>query len=125
MPLLPLATRIVGSPRTFHSSISSVLDKRSTVSVREVSFHFNDSRIGLKPSKRRLIASMMKNVSQLDSVFEIQDNPGERKILFTREYRDEIIKVKDDMFSVDDEDEEDEEEEDEDDEDEDEEDDDD
>ncbi|KAL5809250.1 hypothetical protein ACOSQ3_029941 [Xanthoceras sorbifolium] len=107
--LLPLAIRIVGSPRTFRSAISAVLgaEKYSFRRSNVVPFQ----QFSTKPSSDENLIQVLE--SEIDCAeqpteegipdgfpFKIQDNPGERTILLTREYQDEIIKVEVDMPNV-------------------------
>ncbi|KAK0585054.1 hypothetical protein LWI29_022800 [Acer saccharum] len=117
--LIPLAIRTVGSPRTFHSAISAVLGTEKCSFSRSSVVPFQ--RFSTKPtSDEKLIEVLESEINCSDQPsekhipdgfpFEFQDNPGERTILLTRKYQDEIIKVEVDMPNVDDEEDEDEDE---------------
>ncbi|TXG58676.1 hypothetical protein EZV62_016505 [Acer yangbiense] len=118
--LLPLAIGTVGPPRTFHSAISTVLGPEKCSFSRSSVVPFQ--RFSTKPtSDENLVEALQSEINCADQptekhipdglTFEIQDNPGERTTLLTREYQDEIIKKGVDMSYVDD-DEEDEDEDD-------------
>ncbi|KAK0585997.1 hypothetical protein LWI29_037568 [Acer saccharum] len=118
--LLPLAIGTVGPPRTFHSAFSTVLGTEKCSFSRSSVVPFQ--RFSTKPtSDENLVEALQSEINCADQPtekhipdgfpFEIQDNPGERTILPTREYQDEIIKKEVDMSYVDD-DEEDEDEDD-------------
>lgn len=110
--VLPLAIRAVGSQRTFRSAISAVLSVEKTTLNRSTFIPFLQ-RFSTKPSSDenliRVIESEIDCAEQptADEIpdefpFKIQDHPGERTILLTREYGDEIIKVEVDMPNPDD-----------------------
>ncbi|KAI9154124.1 hypothetical protein LWI28_021296 [Acer negundo] len=117
--LIPLAIRTVGSPRTFHSAISAVLGAQKCSFSRSSVVPFQ--RFSTKPtSDDKLIEVLESEINCSDQPtekqipddfpFEFQDNPGERTILLTRKYQDEIIKVEVDMPNADDEEDEEEDE---------------
>ncbi|KAL9426182.1 hypothetical protein AB3S75_033043 [Citrus x aurantiifolia] len=110
--VLPCAIRAVGSQRTFRSAVSAVLRVEKTTLSRRT-FIPLIQRFSTKPSSDenliRVIESEIDCAEQptADEIpdefpFKIQDNPGERTILLTREYGDEIIKVEVDMPNPDD-----------------------
>lgn len=110
--ILPLAIRAVGSQRTFRSAISAALSVEITTLNRSTFIPFLQ-RFSTKPSSDenliRVIESEIDCAEQptADEIpnefpFKIQDNPGERTILLTREYGDEFIKVEVDMPNPDD-----------------------
>ncbi|KAJ0027904.1 hypothetical protein Pint_35341 [Pistacia integerrima] len=105
--VLPLAVRAVGSPRTFRSVISAVLsvEKGTLNRTHLVPFlHFST-----EPSSDENVLRILGNEIECAEKphpegeipdgfpFKIQDNPGERTVLLTREYQDELIKVVVDM----------------------------
>lgn len=110
--VLPRAIRAVGSQRTFRSAISAVLSVDKTTLNRSTFIPFLQ-RFSSKPSSDENLIRVLE--SEIDCAeqptaneipnefpFKIQDNPGERTILLTREYGDEIIKVEVDMPNPDD-----------------------
>lgn len=102
----PLAVRAVGSPRTFRSVISAVLSVEKGTLNRSHFLPF--LHFSTKPSSDKNLIRILE--SEIDCAekpteeeipdgfpFKIQDNPGERTVLLTREYQDEVIKVEVDM----------------------------
>ncbi|KAG7964895.1 hypothetical protein I3843_09G195000 [Carya illinoinensis] len=115
--VLPLAIRAFGSPRPFHGVISTVLSARkgelaSALCRRSfVPYLRFSTATATKPvsdeSLIRVLQSEIEcaqeeaheNVEEVPDnfPFKIEDTPGERTILLTRNYGDEIIKVQVDV----------------------------
>ncbi|XP_059463617.1 uncharacterized protein At2g39795, mitochondrial-like [Corylus avellana] len=136
--VLPLATRAVGSPRAFRCVVTGVptaekaraLSRRSFIpTLRFCSASTDKSLIRVLESEikcaedtpNKMTESTLGFIWSADGQpvgfpFQIEDRPGERTVLLTRSFEDEIIKVEADIPQIGTEDEEEEEDGDEDDE---------
>ncbi|XP_059463645.1 uncharacterized protein At2g39795, mitochondrial-like [Corylus avellana] len=127
--VLPLATRAVGSPRAFRGVVSGAptaerahaLSRRSFVpTLRFFSASIDKSLIRVLESEIQCAETTPKKTTEYSDgqpvgfPFQIEDRPGERTVLLTRSFEDEIIKVEADIPQIGTEDEEEEEEEEED-----------
>ncbi|CAK7342784.1 unnamed protein product [Dovyalis caffra] len=111
---LPLAIRTVGSPRTFHRAISTVLSVENHTNLQKfLPFsHFSTAVTGQKPTADenliRVLETEIECVEEPHDVenipnefpFKIEDNPGERTISLNRKFQDETIKIEVDMPNV-------------------------
>ncbi|GMY14480.1 Mitochondrial glycoprotein [Fagus crenata] len=116
--VLPLAIRAVGSPRSFHGVISTVLTAEKVKLAHALNprafvpfLRFSTELASKKPSNDESLIQVLESEIQCAEEedhelteefpegfpFEIEDNPGQRTILLKRKYQDEIIKVEVDM----------------------------
>ncbi|GAV88842.1 MAM33 domain-containing protein [Cephalotus follicularis] len=113
--VLSLSIRAVGSPRTYHRAISTVLTKDSFCSqLNHQTFPPSVRYSTAVAEKRRAEEKLLRvieseiecankpNANILENKpegfpFKIEDNAGERTIFLRREYGDEIIKVEVDL----------------------------
>ncbi|EXB36721.1 Uncharacterized protein L484_016972 [Morus notabilis] len=126
--VLPVAIRTAGASRTFHDAAAATLQKgnlsRDLTRGSFVPFlRFSSESTAKRRADENLLQVVESEIECAEETedqntvkeipkgfrFEIEDNPGERTILLTRKFEDEIIKVEVDMPNVsgDDEDEDD------------------
>ncbi|KAF3449077.1 hypothetical protein FNV43_RR09801 [Rhamnella rubrinervis] len=121
--VLPLAIRTVRSSRTYHSAaftafstekrnLTRELTRRSWVPILQFSTETAAAELSAHENLIRVLESEIQCAEESDDdnsvqgtppdefPFKIQDNRGERTILLTREYQDEIIKVEVDMPDI-------------------------
>ncbi|KAJ6738218.1 ACIDIC PROTEIN MAM33 MITOCHONDRIAL putative-RELATED [Salix koriyanagi] len=88
---LPLAVRAVGSPRTFHRTIPTVLsvENRTTLQNFLPFSHFSTAITAQKPTAEDNLGENIPN----EFPFKLEDNLGERTISLNRKLQEETIKM--------------------------------
>ncbi|KAE8099330.1 hypothetical protein FH972_017321 [Carpinus fangiana] len=113
--VIPIATRAAGSPRAFRGVVSgaSTAEKAHALSQRSFVPSLRFSSASADKSLIQVLESEIKcaedtpNETTISTIiyrtgfpFQIEDRPGERTILLTRSFEDEIIKVEVDILQI-------------------------